>query len=434
MQASRDLIWHPYTRNSAAEAGLPVMVRGEGPYLYDATGKRYIDAISSWWACSLGHSHPAVVKAIQRQAEDLQHSILGNLSHDKALDLARELVDLTGGGRHVHFASDGACAVEASLKIAIQYWENQGQPSRKTFMALSDPYHGDTLGAVSVGYMEAFHKPFRSLLFKSYQAPFPDCRSCGRGRHDCDQPCIAATETLLREKAPELAAVVVEPLCQGAAGMRMYGPGYLVRLAELCEELGVLLIVDEVATGFCKTGAWFAYQHAGIEPDMVCVGKAMSAGYLPISATIVKDRIYDTFTDAPDDRTFYHGHTFAGNPLAAAAALAAISVYREQNMSAKAQHIGDLLMDNLHNLKDLSIVREVRGLGAIGAVELAPEAEPGRIRDHLVSQGILARPMGHTLYLMPPLVSQDELVLGLCRSLSEAIRTEDSRVLNSTIS
>lgn len=434
MNDSHDPIWHPYTQASAAAAGLPVMVRGEGPYLFDESGRRYIDAISSWWACSLGHSHPTVIQAIQRQAGELQHSILGNLSHDKALDLARELVDLTGGDRHVHFASDGASAIEASLKIAVQYWENRGQPSRKTFMSLSDPYHGDTLGAVSVGYMEAFHKPFRSLLFKSYQAPFPDCRSCARGRNDCDQPCIAPTETLLRQHAAELAAIVVEPLCQGAAGMRMYGPGYLVRLAELCAELDVLLIVDEVATGFCKTGAWFAYQHAGIEPDMVCVGKAMSAGYLPISATIVKDSIYDTFTDTPDDRTFYHGHTFAGNPLAAAAALAAISVYREQNMSARAQHIGNLLMDNLQSLEELDIVREVRGLGAIGAVELEPEAEPGRIRDQLVGRGILARPMGRTMYLMPPLVSQDELLLDLCRHLSEAIREEELRAANSGIS
>jgi adenosylmethionine-8-amino-7-oxononanoate aminotransferase len=229
-----DRIWHPYTRFSAFRDGpLPVIERGDGVYLVDDQGRRYFDAISTWWACSLGHGHPRVVAAIHAQTDLLQHSILGNLSHPGALSLAGRLSDLTGGDRRVHFAGDGASAIEAALKIAIQYADNLGHAGRHAFLSLTDPYHGDTLGAVSVGYLELFHRAFKPVLFKTYTTPAPVCTACGCSTDPdaCPAPCFTGTEQSLLRHRDELAAVIVEPLCQGAAGMRMYGAAYLRRLA-----------------------------------------------------------------------------------------------------------------------------------------------------------------------------------------------------------
>lgn len=423
----QDFIWHPYTRFSAMDRGpLPVLARGEGPYLYTEDGTEYFDAISSWWACSLGHSHPRVVEAIREQVGRLQHSILGNLSHPTALALADRLCALTGGGRHVHFASDGSSAVEAALKIATQYWANRGVHGRTLFASLEEPYHGDTLGSVSVGYMEAFHRPFRPLLFKTLSLPFPRCTPCACATDPacCDAPCLAETEARLRAHAGELAAVIVEPLVQGAAGLRMYGAGYLQRLSALCEELDILLIADEVATGFCKTGRWFAYQHAGIDPDIVCMGKGLSAGYLPISATAVKDEVYETFSDAPVDHTFYHGHTFAGNPIAAAAALAALQVYEEEHLAERAQEIGHQMESELRPLRNLPGVKEVRTLGVFAAVEMdGPEATAvaQRVRRGLFQRHVLLRPLGPVVYVVPPILCTDGQIRDLCKAVRETI-------------
>lgn len=414
----QDHIWHPYTRRSAEDEGLPVIVRGEGIYLFDEDGRRYVDAISSWWACALGHGHPRIVAAIRRQAGDLQHSILGNLSHPPARELARKLSDLTGGNRHVHFASDGASAVEAALKIAVQYWDNRGLEGRHRFLSFTDPYHGDTLGAVSVGYMERFHRPFRPLLFPVHRVPAPDCTFCRRGRNRaaCAQPCFEPMSKAIADHANQLAAVVVEPLCQGAAGMHMYAPAYLASLAECCRAHDVLLIVDEIATGFCKTGRMFAYEHAGIRPDIVCVGKAVTAGALPLSAAIVDDRIYETFDDTRRDGTFYHGHTFAGNPIAAAAALEALAIYEEEDLANRAAHLGTVLEEGLASLAALPHVEDVRCLGMIGAVEFDAAETAGGIAHALRDDGILVRPLGAVLYLILPLIVEEEELRSVARA------------------
>lgn len=422
-ERSHDHIWHPYTKFSAmAETPLPVIERGEGIYLYDEDGARYLDAISSWWACSLGHGHPDVVRAIQRQTATLQHSILGNLSHRPGLELARKLSDLIGGNRHVHFASDGASSVEAALKISVQYHTNLGRSGRHGFLALTDPYHGDTLGAVSVGYMESFHRPFKPLLFKTWNAPTPQCDACGRADPSCPAPCFSETRALLHRHRDELAAVVVEPLCQGAAGMRMYGPGYLRELAAGCRELDILLIVDEIATGFGKTGRMFAFQHAGIDPDIVCMGKALSAGYLPISTAVVRDEIYSTFSDQPEDHTFYHGHTYAGNPIAVAASLATLEVYAKDGLVERGITQGTILQEQLAGLREHASVRDLRILGIIGAVELADSAHTQRVRIRMLEQHILVRPLGRVIYLLLPLVAPEDIVSTTAQCFAEAIR------------
>jgi adenosylmethionine-8-amino-7-oxononanoate aminotransferase len=428
-QWDAESLWHPYTRHSAAAAGLPLIVRGEGVYLEDAEGRRYFDAIASWWACALGHGHPRVVDAIVRQARELPHSILGNLSHPRAVELAHRLAALFPGPRRVFFGSDGASAVEAALKIAVQYWHNRGRPERCRFAALELGYHGDTLGAVSVGFLESFHRPFKSVVFPVLQAESPCCGPCRHGGRPetCGLECFAPMQALFDRHGGELAAVVVEPLCQCAAGMRIYSARYLRRLAELCAEREVLLIADEVAVGFGRTGRRFAFEHAGVAPDIVCVGKALSGGYLPISATVVSEAVYDTFADQPEDHTFYHGHTFAGNPIAAAAALAALDVYDELRIEERAAALGRVLDDELGRLRGVGGVRDVRCLGAIGAVELADSGvgtgveRAVRARDRLRREGVLLRPLGSVMYLMPPLIAPEDVLRDAARKLAAAV-------------
>ena len=424
-----DRVWHPYTKFSALAAGpLPEIVKGEGVHLFDAAGRRYLDAVSSWWACSLGHGHPDVVAAIQRQAATLQHSILGNLSHPRATELASRIAALMPTpDRHVLFASDGASAVEASLKIALQYWHNRGSPERRRFAYLEDAYHGDTLGAVSVGYLEGFHKPFEPILFPAFELPVPHSA-------DAEAACLEQIRRVFDAHGHELAALIVEPLLQGAAGMKMYSADHLRHLAELCRAHGVLLIVDEIATGFGRTGRMFAFEHAGIDPDIVCLGKSLSAGYLPISATIVRDAIYDTFSDKPVDHSFYHGHTFCGNPIAAAAALAALDVYERIDIAGQARRIERVFREMLEPLAKLSQVKEVRILGAMAAVELNGESQPNAaatedgmpaaqlVRRRMLDAGILIRPLGNVVYLMPPLTTPDDILTFLCRTLAHALQ------------
>lgn len=410
-------VWHPYTRFSTFESDpLPVIVRGEGIYLFNNKGNRYVDAISSWWACALGHGHPRIVAAMQKQAAELQHSILGNLSHPRAIELAAKLAGLMPTPqRHVLFSSDGASAVEAALKIALQYWHNLGRTGKTRFAALEEGYHGDTLGAVGVGYLEQFHKPFDPVVSPAY-------------RTSPQKDGFAGMADLIAKHADELAAVIVEPLCQGAAGMKMYPADYLKKLAKLCRERNVLLIADEIATGFGRTGRMFAFEHAGIDPDIVCVGKALSGGYLPISAAIVKDTIHETFSDKPADHSFYHGHTFCGNPVAAAAAVEALSVYEEENTPKKAAAMETLFKKSLAPLSTLPFVQDIRYLGAIAAVELKSESpapavtRPHRVRKLLIDEGVLLRPLGNVVYLMPPLnIGQMDLEW-LVYKFAEAIR------------
>lgn len=430
--ADRRFLWHPYTRWSSLEEGAwPIITRGEGVYLFDNDGRRYFDAIASWWCCNLGHSHPRLVRAIQDQASRLQHSILGNLSHPPAIELAAQLAALFPGARRVFFASDGASAIEAALKIALQYWHNVERPERHRFASLQFGYHGDTLGAVSIGYLPSFHAPFRSVLFPVHQAESPSCRPCAHGREpeSCALECFTSMARILDEHSAELAAVVVEPLCQGAGGMRISSPRYLERLGRHCRERGVLLIVDEIAVGFGRTGRMFAFEHAGIDPDIACLGKGLAGGYLPLSATVVRGEIFETFADRPQDHTFYHGHTFAGNPIAAAAALEVLAIYREERIVGHAGELGDLLHREMATLGEDPRVAGVRTLGLIGAVELKddPDGRSGAtlaqvVRQALRDNGILLRPLGNVIYLFPPLVTPAAVLTETVRQLGEALR------------
>lgn len=429
-QRDRRVLWHPFTRQSALDGPpFPMITRGEGPYLYDADGKRYLDAISSWWCCQLGHSHPRIVEAIRRQAATLQHSILGNLSHAPAVELAEALTALLPGRpRRVFYASDGASAIEAAMKMAVQYWANLGRRGKHRFLCFQQDYHGDTLGAVSIGYVESFHSAFKPLLFDALRcAPLCDgARGLGVRPQACAPACFAPAERLIATHASELAAVVIEPMCQAAAGMRLHAAAALRAMAEACRRHGVLLIADEIAMGFGRTGRMFAHEHAGIEPDIVCVGKGLSGGALPISATIATDAIYQTFRDTPEDRTFYHGHTFAGNPIACAAALAALTVYRDEDIPARAARMGALIAEGLGALEGHAGIEDVRCLGAIGAIEFTQR--PDVVSAALRAEGILVRPLGNVLYIAPPLNTPEPLLGDLvARLLSQALRVNEPR-------
>ena len=428
----RQSLWHPYSRHSAiASQPFPVITSGAGVYLTDTDGHRYLDAISSWWACNLGHSHPRLVKAIQRQAAELQHSILGNMSHPRAIELAAEITALFGAeSRRVFFAGDGASAVEAALKIAVQYWHNTGHPERCRIVSLDHAYHGDTLGAVSVGYQAGFHQAFRPLMFPVLRAEAPFCAGCRRQLtpDTCHLECFASMEAILTQQADTVAAVIIEPLCQGAAGMRLYAPAYLAKLAELCRRYDILLIADEIAVGFGRTGKMFACEHAGIQPDIVCLGKGLSGGYLPISATVVKPEIFETFRDQSGDHTFYHGHTFAGNPIAAAVALEMLTVYREADIVSKAEQMGHILGREMERFKQLPGVKRVRGLGMIAALDLEDEqGQPSviraqAVRERLLAWGVLIRPLGAVVYLMPPLIIGEDVLIKLVDDVYRAIQ------------
>ena len=419
----RAVLWHPYTNKSAMDGTpFPMITRGEGPYLYDSNGVQYLDAISSWWCCNLGHGHPRLVRAIKDQADQLQHSILGNLTHPRAIELADKLVGtFPDRNRRVFFSSDGASAVEAALKIAVQYWHNIGRPERCRFISLSGAYHGDTLGAMSVGFVEDFHKPFKSIVFKACRAEAPFCAECRweSTAHNCNIKCLDSMKALFKRHSDKLAAVIVEPLCRGAAGMRIYSPKYLKGVAELCRNENVPLIVDEIATGMGRTGKMYAFEHAGIDPDIVCVGKGLSAGYLPISAVVVKNRLYDTFADVPADHTFYHGHTFAGNPIACAAALETLAIYEEEKIVERAARLGKVLGEEVESLRDLPGASALRHLGMIAAVDVA---WADKVRKRLWEQDhILIRPLGRSVYLMLPLIVDEAIIRSTVGSLRNAI-------------
>lgn len=405
-------LWHPYTDINTFE-GSPgtVIERAEGVYLYDSEGREVLDGISSWWACALGHSHPEIVKAIRDQAGVLQHSILGRLSHPLAIQLAAKLAEIAPGDlNHVYFAADGASATEAALKIAIQYWWNRGTEGKHRFVALSEGYHGDTLGAVGVGFVPSFHQCFEQAVQPAFRADAPHCRRCPYDKHpsSCSIECFESMENLIRTHHAELVGVIVEPLVQGAAGVRIYPDEYLRKLRALCDEYDLILIADEVATGFGRTGSLFACDHAGIAPDILCLGKALTGGYLPMSATIVTDRIYDAFrSDDTQDRTFYDGHTFCGNPITSAAALAAIEAYTREDIAARARQSSELLHREMEAFIDFESVDWVQCLGMIAMVGFSPEAGGSamakKVGDRALENGLFIRPLGDVLYLWPPL-------------------------------
>ena len=438
-------IWHPYTEISAFErSAFPVIERAEGCSLYDVDGRELLDGISSWWCANLGHGHPRIVEAIRAQAARLQHVLLGGVSHPRAIELGERLSELAPGRLgHAMFAADGSVAVEAALKIALQYWVNRGEAGRTRFVALEGGYHGDTLGAIGAGYVEAFHAPFRDAVRPALRAASPHCTRCPAGKvpETCDVECFASMEAVVAEHHRECAAIVVEPLCQAAAGMRIYPADYLRRLRALCDRHGLLLVADEIATGFGRTGAMFACDVAGVVPDVMTIGKGLTGGTLPMSATLVSDAVYDAFrSEGGRARTFFHGTTFCGNPITAAAALAALDVYRDERVvegvAARAVILGEGMARVARRLAPspalLRGAKEVRGhvgppvraVGLVAAVEI-PDSAGGATRARAVvaralELGLFLRPLGPVVYLWPPLNAPEPVLRDMLQRLERA--------------
>jgi adenosylmethionine-8-amino-7-oxononanoate aminotransferase len=423
-QADLRHLWHPYTHiNAFEDETFPIIERAHGVVLVDVEGRELLDGISSWWCVNLGHSHPHVVAAIQRQAGLLQHSILGGMSHPNAIRLAERLTAVAPEGlTRAYFCGDGASATEAAMRMAMQYWYNLGRPEKTRMASLAEGYHGDTQGAVGVGFVDAFHRPLAGVVRRSLQADSPHCFNCPASAR-CDLRCFESMEALVREHHQTLAAVILEPVCQGAAGMRIYPKEYLQRLRALCDRYEVLLIADEIAVGFGRTGRWFACEYAGIEPDLMCVGKGLTAGYLPMSAVLAREPLFDAFRDTPErDRTFYHGHTYCGNPVASAAALAAMDVYQEEDVIARAAAPAKLMAEAFERFGSRPGVAATRTLGMMSSLRVEGGADAARrVAAEAVRCGLFIRPLGDILYLWPPLVISSETMQEMLMRFESAL-------------
>jgi adenosylmethionine---8-amino-7-oxononanoate aminotransferase len=397
-------LWHPFTQQHDWVAEEPLIIEGaEGSELIDAQGNRYLDGVSSLWCNVHGHRHPLIDRAVRDQLERVAHTTMLGLSHPRAAELAARLVAIAPPGlTRVFYSDSGSTAVEVALKMAFQYWQHRGgqHVRRRSFICLRDAYHGDTVGSVSVGGIDLFHSAFGPLLFKAHRAEPGDLDDMAR---------------LLARHEEELVAVIVEPLVQGAAGILTHPPGYLRAVRELTERHGVLLICDEVATGFGRTGTMFACEQERVAPDLLCVAKGLTGGYLPLAATLATESIYDAFLgEHAEFKTFFHGHTYTGNPLACAAALASLEVFRRELTLVRMQPKIRLLAESLADVALMPEVREVRQCGLMVGIDLG-EHDPAERMGHRVTlearkRGVIVRALGDVIVLMPPLsISREDL-------------------------
>lgn len=453
--AERDAahLWHPYTQMLTRPAPLPV-VRGEGVYLYLEDGRRLLDGTSSWWVNIHGHSHPVLNEALARQARELEHVIFANCTHRPGVELAERLLAvLPAGLSRVFYSDNGSTAVEVALKMASQYWSNQGQ-ARRTFITLHHAYHGDTVGAMSASELSYFTRPFEPMLFKVRRAHPPYCFRCplGLSRPSCDTACLGETrsvrvddaaweETLashLEQHGADVAAVLVEPMLQGAGGMIVWPADFLAGVRRLCDRHGVLMIADEVATGFGRTGRMFACEHAGVTPDIICLSKAVTGGYLPLGVTVATERIYDAFLSDDRTRTFFHGHSFTGNPLACALGIASLDLIASSRALDKVQEIEGWLRRGLEPLRSHRSVGDVRIIGGVGIVELADPDDVLQTGGYLdedgpvltrafIERGLLLRPLGNIVYAMPPYVITEAETDWMTAQMREVIDEVTSR-------
>jgi adenosylmethionine-8-amino-7-oxononanoate aminotransferase len=424
IHADRRHLWHPFTQQQGWAADEPPLVidHADGTNLYDTDGNAYIDGVSSLWCNVHGHRHPAIDDAVRRQLDRVAHSTMLGLTHEPAIELAEQLVAIAPGAlSRVFYSDSGSTAVEIALKMAFQWCSQRGEPQRTRFICLENAYHGDTLGAVSVGGIDLFHAVYRPLLFDTVAA------RAGDAEH---------LERLLEQRGDEVAAVILEPLVQGAAGMLMQPDGYLRRVRELCDAAGVLLICDEVATGFGRTGRMFACEHEDVAPDLLCVGKGITGGYLPLAATLTTERVYEGFLGRHEEyRSFFHGHTYTGNPLACAAGVATLQTFERERtlelLAPKIELLGRLLA---HRVAVLPGVAEVRQRGFMVGIELR-ERPPAERMGHRVTlaarrRGAIIRPLGDVIVLMPALaISEAELrrlVAITATAIAEATASEPS--------
>jgi adenosylmethionine-8-amino-7-oxononanoate aminotransferase len=403
-----DVVWHPYTQHGLEDEPLAVRSAREAVLVLE-DGREIIDGISSWWTCLHGHGRPEIVDAMRAQAETLDHVLFAGATHEPAVALAEKLVAIAPRGlRRVFFSDDGSTAVEVALKIAFQAHVQRNQPERRTFVALEGGYHGDTFGAMSVGDPDPFFRAFEPLLFRVERAA-PDAEAMARVLDDLGNRC---------------AGVILEPLVQGAGGMRMHAPEFLSAVRELCTRWRIPLIADEVMTGFGRTGRLFACDHAGVAPDILCLAKGLTGGMHPLAATLATEELFDAFRSTDRSRALFHGHSFTANPIGCAAALASIDIVEREDVPAKLERVGALIESELHALLPRDApVRDVRRRGGIVAFDIETTrpgylaGDPRRLRQRAIEAGVLLRPLGNVVYAMPPACTDDQQ----CRRIAKAM-------------
>ena len=417
-------IWHPFTQMKDWLAERPVIIaEGRDCFLKDIYGNWYLDGVSSLWVNIHGHRKGEIDEAIREQLDHIAHSTMLGLSNVPAIRLAKRLIDLVirsfgdTGLSKVFYSDNGSTAVEVALKMAFQYWKNKEVSGRNTFVLLNNAYHGDTIGAVSVGGIDVFHKTFEPLLFKTYKSPSPYCYRCEIGKEypGCSFSCLEKMEEIFKAHASEIAAMIIEPMIQAAGGMITSPPGYLKGVRELCTKYNVLMIADEVATGFGRTGRMFACEYENVVPDVMCLSKGITGGYMPLAATLITDEIYNAFMgEFKDLKTFFHGHSYTGNPLACAAAIACLDLFEKEEILKTLKEKIEILERWLKEVLNLKHVGDVRNMGLMAGVELVRNKETKepydwaekmgwRVVYHAREKGVIIRPLGNVIVIMPPL-------------------------------
>ena len=425
--SERDLeyIWHPCSQMKDYETLPPIVIeRGKGINLYDVNGKCYKDVISSWWCNLLGHSHPRINEAIKKQVDTLEHVIFANFTHKTAITLCQKLMEVLPKGLcKFNFADNGSAAIEMALKMSFQYHYQTGNPQKKRFMALKDAYHGETLGALAVGGVDLYSELYKPLLLDVIRIEGIDCYRCqwGKCRNNCNCECFVKAEEAFKKCADETAAIIVEPLLQGSAGMKVYPPLYLKKLRELCDKYNVHLIADEIATGYGRTGKFFAFDHAGVSPDIMCLSKGLTGGYMPMSVCVTTQDIYDAFyDDYLKGKAFMHSHTYAGNPLACSAGIEVLNIMKEEEIIPRAvekgKYFNQIIKDKFLPLEN---VGEVRSIGLVNAIELVKDKSTKEPLDYrkrtgyqiykkALEKGVILRPLGDVIYFNPPLIIEKD--------------------------
>ncbi len=418
--------WHPFTQMKDCRKLPPILIeRAKGIKLYDSKGNFYYDTISSWWCNIHGHNHPKINLAITRQLKLMEHVLFAGFTHKPAIKLAEKVVSLTPRNlTRVFFSDNGSCAVEVALKMSFQYWQNSGIKKKTKFISLDHAYHGDTVGAMSVGGLSSFNQTFKPLFFKSFKVPSPYCYRCplNKQRASCNSECLNFLDELLKKKSQETAAVIIEPLIMAAGGMIIYPKRYLKGVASLAKKYNVHLILDEVATGFGRTGKMFACEHTGTKPDFMCLSKGITSGYLPLGLTLTTEKIFKAFyADYDKEKTFYHGHTYTANPISCSAALASLKLFKQEKTLERMNKLLPKFYSALEQFRELAVVGDVRYQGLVGALELVKDKKskkPFSSKERIglkiyrqgLRQGLILRPLGNIVYFFLPLCIRESQI------------------------
>lgn len=418
-------VWHPCSQMKDYEKFPPIVIeKGKGVFLEDIEGKKYLDAVSSWWVNLFGHSNQRISDALYNQANSLEHVIFANFTHKPAIELCERIVSLTPDRlQKVFFGDNGSSAIEIALKLSFQYHQQIGKTKKTRFVNISDAYHGETIGALSMGDVDLYSKVYKPILLDSEKVEGPDCFRCkyNKERNTCNAECFITMEEKIKQIHQEVSAIIIEPLVQCAAGMKIYSPKYLVKLRELCDKYDINMIADEIAVGFGRTGKMFACEHADISPDIMCLSKGLTAGYMPLSLVLMSNKIYYAFYDEYDTmKAFLHSHSYSGNPLGCSIAVETLNIFEDEDVINENKIKSEYLRNKVESvLEDIPNVGEYRQIGMIGAIELVKDKNTKEPIDYekrvgyniyqkALKKGVLLRALGNIVYFMPPYVITEE--------------------------